>query len=73
MYFNKEEGFTVEAESIKEKEIKIYEEKLYEELRQHIGHKINLFFYGNPMSPQNMSIECISCGNVLLSIDKPNT
>lgn len=39
----------------------------FEELRQHIGHKIECVCYGDP--PVNVSVECITCGEVLMDLD----
>jgi hypothetical protein len=40
----------------------------FEELIAHKGHEIAVVTYGNP--PQNVSVECEDCNEVLLDFDK---
>jgi hypothetical protein len=44
----------------------------YGELRQHIGHHIECACYGKENeTPQNIALECIDCGMVLLDFERP--
>lgn len=44
----------------------------YNELKRHIGHKIECVCYGQPgQEPENVSVECEECDEVLLSYDLP--
>lgn len=43
----------------------------YSELRQHIGHNIEVVAYGDPDEPANVAIECITCNEVLMDYDAP--
>ena len=46
----------------------------YTDLRHHIGHEIECVCYSAEYEyenyPENVSIECLTCGMVLLSFDK---
>ena len=43
----------------------------YDELRQHIGHRIVCVCYGEEgEDPDNITIECATCCEVLLDFDK---
>lgn len=45
----------------------------YKELRRHIGHRIVCVKYGKPRcAPENVSVECETCNEVLLDYDRPN-
>jgi hypothetical protein len=44
---------------------------LYDLLREHVGHHIEIAVYGAPEDPQNVSIECIFDGVVLIDADRP--
>lgn len=43
---------------------------LYDKLLPHIGHSIVLACYGDTEDPDNISIECEDCNEVLISVDK---
>lgn len=46
----------------------------YEDLRDHIGHHIEVVGYANPQTPEdvvNVSVECEDCSEVLLDYDEP--
>jgi hypothetical protein len=48
----------------------------YEELRGHAGHKIECVTYGVKVCGRivhinNVSVECVTCNEVLMSFDKP--
>lgn len=40
----------------------------FEQLKEHVGHKLEIAVYGNPQV--NATIECLRCNEVLLSFDK---
>ena len=45
----------------------------FEDLRRHIGHKIECVCYGKKgEEPQNVSVECVTCNEVLLDFENPN-
>ena len=46
------------------------EKEMYDELYQHIGHRLDVYSYGDLVDPVNITIECVTCGCVLLSADK---
>jgi hypothetical protein len=43
----------------------------YYDLENHIGHEIVIVGYGKGQCPDNISIECITCGEVLVDFDRP--
>lgn len=44
----------------------------YSELREHVGHDIICVSYGSIFYPEsNISLECETCGCVLIDFDKP--
>lgn len=44
----------------------------YRELREHIGHDIVCVNYGTEgQEPENIALECETCGCVLIDFDKP--
>jgi len=44
----------------------------YAELLQHRGHRVEIAAYGpDHAAPENISIECLACMEVLVSFDKP--
>ena len=43
----------------------------YEELKRHIEHKVEVAWYGDGReNPDNVAIECMDCGEVLLDFDR---
>lgn len=40
-----------------------------EELAQHVGHSIECVRYGPPDDPASVTIECDSCGEVLIDLE----
>jgi hypothetical protein len=42
----------------------------FTDLRSHVGHSINCVVYGDD---DNVAIECVTCGEVLLDYDNPST
>lgn len=46
----------------------------YEDLKKHVGHKIEVVHYGPEHEyegdPANVSIECVTCGEVLQDFDR---
>ena len=40
----------------------------YKELKEHIGHKIEVVSYGE--NKENISLECLTCNEVILDFDK---
>ena len=46
----------------------------FEDLRSHIGHEIECVCYGKDgEEPVNVALECMSCGCVLIDLDKEDT
>jgi hypothetical protein len=43
----------------------------YAELLSHLGHDIELVYYGELPSPDNVSIECETCNVVIIDFDHP--
>ena len=43
---------------------------LYDQLREHVGHKLTCVGYGNNKNPDNVAIECETCGTVLLDSNR---
>ena len=43
----------------------------FEDLRQHIGHRIVVVGYGNPVDPANVAVECETCNEVIMDFDSP--
>jgi len=43
----------------------------YEQLMNHIGHKIVVVAYGEADDPENISIECETCYETLVSFERP--
>ena len=43
----------------------------YQDLIQHFGHDVEVVFYGSKKKPDNVAIECSSCGEVLMNFDRP--
>lgn len=39
---------------------------LFERLREHLGHKLVVVTYGDPLQPDRMAIECEDCEEVLV-------
>jgi hypothetical protein len=45
----------------------------FEQLKEHIGHKIEIVGYGNETYKIfNVAVECETCGTVLIDFDNPN-
>lgn len=44
------------------------EAAMYQDLREHVGHELELVMYARGA---NVAIECVTCGTVLLSADRP--
>lgn len=45
--------------------------EFYNKVRQHYGHKIEVALYGSVDEPENVSIECMMCNEVLLDANRP--
>ena len=44
----------------------------YKGLSDHVGHKIECVYYGNPHGKgDNVALECVDCNEVLMDFDKP--
>ena len=41
----------------------------FDEMREHSGHEIEVAVYGEPDDPINVTIECMSCHRILVSLD----
>ena len=46
----------------------------YDRLREHIGHEIECVCYcgGNSSDPENVSVECNTCGTVIVDANHPD-
>jgi len=44
----------------------------FAELRAHLGHELKCVAYGPAAAPDNVAIECETCGSVLLDYDLPD-
>ena len=42
----------------------------FEDLKKHYGHDVVVMLYGDNNDPQNVSIECLDCNEVLVDFDK---
>jgi len=46
---------------------------IYEDLLPHLGHELEIVHYGPDQNrPDNIAIECLTCGEVLLDADNPD-
>jgi hypothetical protein len=45
----------------------------YKDLKHHIGHDIVIVGYGDENEPENIAIECESCGEVIADFDAPES
>lgn len=43
----------------------------FEDLQRHVGHAIECVYYGDPDNPANVSVECETCHEVIMSYDNP--
>jgi hypothetical protein len=43
----------------------------YMALKYHVGHEIECATYGPVAKPLNVSVECVTCGVILMDFDKP--
>ena len=46
----------------------------YEDLRDHIGHRVEVVAYGlqGDVDPRNVAVECVDCCEVLMDFDHPD-
>ena len=42
---------------------------LWNLLKEHLGHDVELVYYGNKDNPANISIECNDCGCVIIDAE----
>lgn len=42
---------------------------LWNELKKHIGHDVEIVYYGDKDNPENISLECNDCGEVILDAE----
>ena len=42
---------------------------LWEKLKKHIGHSVEIVCYGDEENPQNISLECNDCGEVIIDAE----
>ena len=42
---------------------------LWEELKKHIGHDVEIVCYGDKENPQNISLECNDCSEVIIDAE----
>jgi hypothetical protein len=41
----------------------------YSELKAHVGHDLECVGYGDPVNPENVAVECLDCGEVIIDFD----
>lgn len=46
-----------------------YDKILWDILKKHSGHKVSIVSYGNYDNPENISLECEDCGEVILDAE----
>ncbi len=46
-------------------------EEGFHDLREHVGHQLEVVAYGPTEAPANVAIECLTCGCVLVDFDYP--
>jgi len=46
---------------------------LYEGILAHVGHEIECVTYGDADDPENVAMECVTCGVVLLDANQIDT
>ena len=46
-----------------------YDKILWDILKKHRGHKVSIVSYGNYDNPENISLECEDCGEVILDAE----
>lgn len=46
-----------------------YDKILWDILKKHRGHKVSIVSYGNYDDPENISLECEDCGEVILDAE----
>ena len=46
-------------------------EGIWEGLSDHVGHELTVHWYGDPANPICYSLECETCGEVVLSAERP--
>jgi hypothetical protein len=42
----------------------------FDELIPHVGHDIVCVAYGDPLEPDNVAVECETCGTVLIDFNR---
>lgn len=45
------------------------DEILWNLLKEHIGHNVEIVYYGDANNPANISLECNDCGEVILDAE----
>ena len=43
---------------------------VFDKLKEHLGHKITVVWYGEKSDPVNISVECEDCNEVLVDYDR---
>lgn len=44
-------------------------DNLWKRLLAHCGHRVEIAVYGNPESPDNVSLECTDCNEIILDAE----
>jgi hypothetical protein len=42
---------------------------LWDTLKKHIGHSVNIVYYGDKDSPEDICLECEDCGEIILDAE----
>lgn len=42
---------------------------LWDQLKKHIGHNVEIAYYGDIKDPANISLECTDCNEVILDAE----
>ena len=45
----------------------------YHELKNHIGHDVEVAAYGDSDNPENVAVECMDCHTVIMDYDREVT
>ena len=43
----------------------------YGDLKPHINHHVVCTYYGERISPNNVTVECVDCGEILMDFNNP--
>jgi len=67
--WNAEMGIPDKSESDPTESRKDYNRLLWDALKAHAGHHVYAALYGDPDDPENVSLECEDCGEIILDAE----